>query len=108
MNRLLDLRKERNCTQSQIAEVIGCTYQAYQRYEKGLREPDFATLQKLSEFFGVSIDYILGNSDVRTVLPGETPLTDGEKALLDLFNRVPKEQQQLVLDMVAVALKNLK
>lgn len=108
MNNLKNLRKERNLKQEEVAQILGITRAAFGHYEKGLREPDFATLQKLSDFFGVSIDYILGNTEVRTVLPGETPLTDGEKALLDLFNRVPKEQQQLVLDMVAVALKNLK
>ena len=108
MNKLYELRKEKGLTQAQVAEVIGCTYQAFQRYEKGLREPDFATLQKLSEYFGVSIDYILGNTDVRTVLPGETPLTDGEKALLDLFKRVPQEQQALVLEMIKVALQTSK
>lgn len=34
----------------------------------------------------------------------ERPLTEGEKTLLDLFNRVPEEQQQLVLQMIRVAL----
>lgn len=108
MNNLKNLRKEKGESQLTVAEAIGLTRSAYCNYENGLREPDFVTLQKLSEYFGVSIDYILGNTDVRTVLPGETPLTDGEKALLELFNQVPKEQQQLVVDLVAVALKNLK
>lgn len=110
MNKLLELRKEKGVRQVDIAEYLNCSYQAYQRYEKGQREPDFATLQKLSEYFGVSVDYILGISDTRIVLPSETPLTDGEKALLDLFKSVPQEQQALVLEMIKVALssRNLK
>ena len=36
--------------------------------------------------------------------PGELQLTEGEKVLLDLFNRVPKDQQQLVLQMIRAAL----
>ena len=108
MNKLLELRKEKGVRQIDIANFLEVSKQCYSNYEKGLREPDFATLQKLSEYFGVSIDYILGNTDVRTVLPGETPLTDGEKALLDLFKRVPQEQQSLVLEMIKVALQTSK
>ena len=108
MNNLKILRQERKLSQQTIAKAVGLTRQALCNYENGLREPDFATLQKLSEYFGVSIDYILGNTDVRTVLPSETPLTDGEKALLDLFKRVPQEQQALVLEMIKVALQTSK
>lgn len=108
MNNLKNLRKEKGESQLTVAEAIGLTRSAYCNYENGLREPDFNTLQKLSEYFGVSIDYILGNTDVRTVLPSETPLTDGEKALLDLFKRVPQEQQALVLEMIKVALQTSK
>lgn len=108
MNNLKKLRKERNLKQDDLAQIVGTTRAGYGHYENGLREPDFASLQKLSEYFGVSIDYILGNTDVRTVLPGETPLTDGEKALLDLFKRVPQEQQALVLEMIKVALQTSK
>ena len=108
MNKLLELRKERNLKQEDLAILLGMTRQGYSYYEKGLRAPDPATLQKLSQYFGVSIDYILGNTDVRTVLPGETPLTDGEKALLDLFKRVPQQQQALVLEMIKVALQTSK
>lgn len=108
MNRLYNLRKEKGVRQIDIAEFLGCSYQAYQKYEKGLREPDFASLQKLAEYFEVSVDYILGISDTRTVLPSETPLTDGEKQLLELFSRVPAEQQSLVLEMIKVALQTSK
>lgn len=108
MNNLKNLRKEKGEKQETVAEAVGLTRSAYSHYENGLREPELATLQKLSEYFGVSIDYILGNTDVRTVLPGETPLTDGEKALLDLFKRVPQEQQALVLEMIKVALQTSK
>lgn len=69
MNKLLELRKEKGLTQTQVAEVIDCTYQAYQRYEKGLREPDFATLQKLAEYFDVSVDYILGRGNRTATAP---------------------------------------
>lgn len=111
MNNLKNLRKAKKLSQAEVAKALGLTRQALCNYENDLREPDFATLQKMSEFFKVSVDFIMdidNSTNFTETTPGETPLTDGEKALLELFNQVPKEQQQLVVDLVAVALKNLK
>lgn len=108
MNKLYDLRKEKGVRQIDVANILEVSKQCYSNYEKGFREPDFASLQKLAEYFEVSVDYILGISDTRTVLPSETPLTDGEKQLLELFSRVPAEQQSLVLEMIKVALQTSK
>ena len=104
MNNFKILRKEMKVNQSFVADAVGLTRSAYSHYENGLREPDHATLQKLSEFFGVSIDYILGATDVRTILPSETPLTADEKLLLDLFAQIPEDKQKLVLQMIKAAL----
>ncbi len=105
MNNLRNLRKEIRASQADVASAIGLTRSAYSNYENGLREPDHATLQKLSEFFGVSIDYILGATDIRTILPSDTPLTSEEKLLLDLFAKVPEDKQKLVLQMIKAALE---
>ena len=61
--RLKELRKERNLTQKQVAEVIGITIKGYNFYELGLREPPIDTLKKLCLFFNVSSDYLIGLSD---------------------------------------------
>lgn len=105
MNKLYELRKEKGVRQIDIANILEVSKQCYSNYEKGLREPDNATLQKLSEFFGVSIDYILGATDIRTILPSDTPLTTEEKLLLDLFAKVPEDKQKLVLQMIKAALE---
>ena len=44
----------------------------------------------------------------KTISPSEPELTEGEKVLLDLFRRVPEENQQMVLQMIRVALNNPK
>lgn len=61
-NNLLNLRKQHGKTQKEMAEITNTTYQAYQRYENGSREPDFATLLKLADYFNTSIDYLLGRT----------------------------------------------
>lgn len=44
------------------------------------------------------------NPEKMKISPGQLQLTEGEKVLLDLFNRVPEDKQQLVLQMIRVAL----
>lgn len=65
MVRLKELRKEKSLTQKQVAELIGVATSTYSMYERGEREPDFATLDKISKLFNASVDYILGNTSQR-------------------------------------------
>jgi transcriptional regulator with XRE-family HTH domain len=63
MNNLKKLRKDRKLSQSDIAEFLNITANAYGHYELGKRQPNPETLVKLADFYGVSIDYILGRDD---------------------------------------------
>jgi transcriptional regulator with XRE-family HTH domain len=60
MNRLRELREERDLKQKDIAKLINKTIQAYSLYERGERNIDNDVLKKLSDFYGVSIGYLLG------------------------------------------------
>ena len=63
MERLIELRKKNNKTQSDIARELSISRQAYSNYELGNREADYDTLNKLADYFGVSVDYLLGRID---------------------------------------------
>jgi transcriptional regulator with XRE-family HTH domain len=54
------LREENNLSQKDIAEYLGITRQAVAAYELAKREPDYEVLKKLADYFGVSVDYLLG------------------------------------------------
>lgn len=59
MMRLKELRKSKGLTQQDIADKLKITRAAYTNIENGKRDPDTATLQKLANIFGVTVDYIL-------------------------------------------------
>ena len=61
--RLEDLRIDADKTQEEIAEVLNCQREVYRRYEKGIHEIPVWALIKLSEYYKVSTDYILGLTD---------------------------------------------
>lgn len=57
------IRTEKGLTQKQVADGIGITEQAYQRYEYGKTVPSALVLISLADYFDVSLDYLVGRSD---------------------------------------------
>jgi len=65
---LINLRKERNLTQSDLSEVLTLSPQAISKWESGDSVPDIDTLEKLSKFYNISIEEII-NGEKRTQEP---------------------------------------
>ena len=63
--RLKELRKEKGLKQTEMAEFIGCTDRNYQKMEYGEINVPGLTLIKLADFFGVTLDYLVGRTDQR-------------------------------------------
>lgn len=61
--RIKDLREDNDLTQKAVARTLNCSQQVYSNYELGQRDIPTDILIKLSAFYNVSIDYILGISD---------------------------------------------
>lgn len=62
--RLKELREERGMTQKQCAAQFGLNSVTYLHYEKDQRQPSLALLAEFSHFYGVSVDYLLGLTDI--------------------------------------------
>ena len=58
--RLKELREESGLTQSEVAKQLGIHSVTYLHYEKDQREPPLALLADMAKFFKVSVDYLLG------------------------------------------------
>ena len=108
MNRLKELRLERGLLQSDIAKIINKSERTVGFYETGERDMGTETLAILSDFLNVSIDYLLGKSNIRN--PEKL-----DKELLDIglskkaYNPPTKEQQEKIEEFARFVLKdNLK
>lgn len=66
--RLKELRLEKNLSQSDFGALFNKSANNISQYETGKRQPDLETLQQMSSFFNVSVDYLLGNTDTKRVL----------------------------------------
>lgn len=60
MENLRKIRKERDLTMKEVGIAIGVGESTISQYETGKRQPDQQTLLKLADYFGVSVDYLLG------------------------------------------------
>ena len=61
--RLRIIRKKKGLTQKQLAVEVGASERGIQSYEIGERNPAFAQLITLADYFDVSIDYLVGRTD---------------------------------------------
>jgi transcriptional regulator with XRE-family HTH domain len=64
-DRMRSLRESKELTQKQLADKLGIPNQNVSNYERGFRQPDYDTLQKIANFFEVSIDYLITGNEYR-------------------------------------------
>lgn len=69
LERLKEIRKDNDYNQIEIAKVLGITQVQYSRYETGERLIPITHLIKLAEYYNVSVDYLLGLTDIRKPYP---------------------------------------
>ena len=62
--RIKSIRVSKGFTQKQVADAIGVTEVSLQRFEYGSSRPSLDTLITLADFYNVSLDYLVGRSDV--------------------------------------------
>lgn len=89
-NRLKELRSAVGLNQSEMAEKLGVSVSSYQKYEREKNSimPSIEVLIKIAEFFGVSVDYLLGRenqSETDNITSKET-IREHLNAILDILD----------------------
>ena len=67
--RIRNLREDRDLKQEDIAGILHCSQACYSNYENGKRDVPTAVLQALADFYGVSVDYLIGRTNVKEPYP---------------------------------------
>lgn len=92
-------------SRNDISEALGISYFTVSDWVNGKKYPRMDKVEMLANYFGIQKSDLI-EIKVENNSPEEPKISEGEKMLLDLFRRVPNEQQQLVLQMIRVALGN--
>ncbi len=67
--RVRQLRNEHKLRQEDVGKILHCQRAVYQRYETGIRELPLSYAIILAKYYNVSVDYLLGTSDVKAPFP---------------------------------------
>lgn len=101
MNRIRQLREEKNITQVRLSIELEVSQETISAYEMGKHYPSVKSLLKLRRIFGVNTDYILGLSEQRYDIPSADALPADEAELLHsyrLLDEVGREKIKSYLD----------
>ena len=102
---LTELREANNMQQNELSAILHVTPGTISNYESGRHNPDFTMLVTIADYFHVSLDYLLGRSDAKSMVGMQKYTSDCTVAqVTDLLNNVPqKHRQSLVVILEALS-----
>ena len=105
--------KIKGMRQAELCKLADIPKSSLSQYLNGDFEPKQDRIYLIAKALNVSEAWLMGfdvpmERQVKKDSPSEPILSEGEKMLLELFRRVPEEQQTLVLQMIRAALGNSK
>lgn len=107
--RIKELRESKGISQIILGKYLGVARSTICQYEKGNRQPDPLTLQKIADYFGVSVDYLLGREETKTTVPIKDEVEFSDLYAIPLLGRVaagvPLESQENLEGYIYISYK---
>lgn len=69
--RIRDLREDNDLKQKEVADYLMCDQSLYSKYERGERALPLEYAEKLADYYHVSVDYLLGRTNIKTPYPSK-------------------------------------
>ena len=107
--KIKELRLSHGMTLEEVANIVGVGKSTVRKWETGaianMKRDKIALLAKA---LSTTPAYLMGWHEVEKISNNDIKITEDEQKLLDLFRKVPENQQQMVLQMISVALKSIE
>lgn len=107
MIRISEIRKEKGISQKDLAKILNISPGNLCEWEKERIEPSISSLNKLADFFGCSVDYLIGREDDFgnvSVSSSPSDLSKDEKTLLERFRKLgPFERESILVQIDALS-----
>ena len=108
MKRLKELREQKNLTQAQLSKFLNISASTIGMYEQGRRFPDENLLKHISQYFNVSIDYLLGLTNIPNTVDdyiqksnsNSYHINDDEQTLIKKYRQLKAEDKQIIDTML--------
>lgn len=98
MIRLKELRLQKRLKQSELAEVLHVKQNTISNWENGKTEISNADAIAIANFFGVTVDYLLGRSEEKT--PSDEELSEGERELIELVSQLTDDEIKQIAQFI--------
>jgi len=99
IERLKQLREAKNLTQLRLAMELNVSQETISGYEIGKAVPPAEMLVKLADTLDTSVDYILGRTDIKSMLRA-SELTEQEAEILTILRKQPEDKRVFVFDLI--------
>jgi transcriptional regulator with XRE-family HTH domain len=96
MIRLFELRNEKSLSQRDMAKIMNIGQGTFNNWENGNTQPSIEQLIALANYFGVSVDYLIGNSDDLGVISYKSMSEENSKLISLLYNVSPQLKQAII------------
>ncbi|MGN0790696.1 MAG: helix-turn-helix domain-containing protein [Christensenellales bacterium] len=101
MLKLKELRTEKHLLQKDVAAELKCTCSCISSWEKEITEPDINDLIHLADFFGCTVDYLIGREEEDgVVIISGNELSDDEASLIDKIRSLDPLNKELAYQYV--------
>lgn len=90
------LRKREKLTQDELARALGIARSTLASYERGLREPNFETLEAIADFFNVNMSTLLGEEETKK----QPAFSAKRQAALELIEKLSDDQIDAILKLL--------
>ena len=102
MIRLKELREAKHMSQQAVADVFHVTQQTIFKYEHALAEPDLDVILHMADFFGTSVDYLIGKTDDPKPCSYVVNVSDNPElfAFIELYNFSNSATQKRLLTYI--------
>lgn len=97
--RLKQLRVGQGYTQQKLADALGVSKSAISMYENGVREPELALIQKMTQLFGVELECLIGNSSAQSENT-ESPFMNMKRLLARNGNNLSDEERKTLIELL--------
>jgi len=95
--RLIEVRNEKGITQEELSNYLNVSRSTIAGYETGKRKPEYETLQKLANYFNVSLDYLLGSSNERSSADKIKNAISDDKELQETWEQISQRENLQLL-----------
>ena len=97
MLRLKELRKEKGLSLKEMGEILGVAESTVSLYESSKREASYSILSKASQYFGVSIDFLIGESSQKETTAILIPVIDSVSLSCDGLEYSYTDEKEITL-----------